>query len=79
MGMNPAKFFMLKNIWDRFSSNHPKFQKFLNAVVRSPIREGTILEVKIIYPDGESIASNIRVTKEDMELYAQMKDIASRE
>ncbi len=77
--MNPAKFFMLKGIWDRFSSNHPKFPRFLDAVMRSPIREGTILEIKMIHPDGETIASNIRVTEDDMELYRQMKEIASGE
>lgn len=77
--MNPAKFFLLKGIWDRFASNHPKFPKFLSAAMQSPIREGTILEVKMIHPDGETIASNLRVTKDDMELYDQMKEIASRE
>lgn len=75
--MNPAKFFLLKGIWDRFTSNHPKFPKFLEAAIRSPIREGTVLEVEIVHPDGESIASNIRVTGDDMELYRQIKDIVS--
>lgn len=75
--MNPAKFFALKGMWDKFASNHPKFPRFLEAAMRSPIREGTVLEVKIVHPDGESIASNIRVTPEDMELYRQMKEMAS--
>lgn len=77
--MDLAKFLMLKSIWDRFSSNHPKFPRFLGAAVKSPIREGTVLEVKIVHPDGESIASNIRVTEDDMELYRKLKELVSKQ
>ena len=78
MGLqNPASIFQMMNLWNKFKQNHPKFPKFLEAAIRSPIREGTVLEVKIVHPDGESIASNIRVTGDDMELYQQIKDIVS--
>ena len=60
--INPAKLFQIKNMWDRFTKNHPKFPKFLQAAAQASIGEGTVLEVKIIKPDGDSIASNIKLT-----------------
>ena len=73
--MDPMKFFRIKGIWDRFTANHPKFPRFLQAAGQSPIGEGTILEIKIIQPDGDEIAANIKVTEDDMELYREIKDM----
>ncbi len=74
--MNPAKIFQMKALWDRFTANHPKFPKFLEAAARSSIDEGTVLEVKIIKPNGDEIASNLRLTAEDMELFRELRDFS---
>lgn len=74
--MNPAKVFQIKNAWDRFTANHPKFPRFLQAAAQASIDEGTIIEIKITKPDGDSIASNVRLTAEDMELFRELKDLA---
>lgn len=75
--MNPAKLFQMKAAWDKFTANHPKFPKFLQAAAQASIGEGTIIEVKITKPDGNSIASNLKLTAEDMELFNELKDLAS--
>lgn len=46
----------------------PEISKVLQAAAQASIGEGTVLEVKIIKPDGDSIASNIKLTADDMEL-----------
>lgn len=74
--MNPAKIFQIKNAWDRFTRNHPKFPKFLQAAAQASIDEGTIIEVKITKPNGDSIASNVKLTADDMELFRELKDLS---
>lgn len=58
----------LKSAWDTFSSNHPKFQPFLNAVRDKGIVEGTMIDIAVHYPDGSSLKSGIKVRQSDLEL-----------
>jgi hypothetical protein len=73
--INPNMIFQMKNMWERFESNHPKFPKFLQAVGRECIEEGTVIEISVTRPDGENITSNIRLNKEDMELIQTMRKL----
>ena len=41
MGMNPAAIMKLMSAKNKFTSNHPKFSAFLNAVFSRGIEEGT--------------------------------------
>ena len=74
--MNPAKLFQIKNLWDRFTTNHPKFPKFLQAAYQASIDEGTVIEVKITKANGDSIASNVKLTAEDLELFREISELA---
>lgn len=74
--MNPAKLFQIKNAWDRFAANHPKFPRFLQAAAQASIDEGTVIEIKITKANGDSIASNVKLTEEDMELFRELKEIS---
>lgn len=71
--MNPKKFIQMKLMWDRFCTAHPKFLNFLQAVAREPIGEGTVIEVKLKRPDGDCIASNMKITESDVELFQELK------
>lgn len=71
--MNPMAFFQLKSAWDKFRQRHPKFPKFLKAVSRQGITEGTIIKIDVTTPDGKSFQSNLKVQREDLELLAQLK------
>lgn len=75
---NPSMIFEMKNMWDRFERNHPKLPKFLQVVGRECIQSGTVIEITVTKPDGETIASNIRLNEEDMELIAAMKNMAQK-
>lgn len=58
----------LKQTWDRFRANHPKFAAFLAAIKDRGVREGMIIELSVKYPDGSSMRTNLSVTGEDVEL-----------
>ena len=65
---------MLKimNAWNTFKQNHPKFPAFCNAVSKRGIREGSILEVTYISPEGEKLTTNIKVLPSDIELLREI-------
>ena len=73
--INPMKLLQIKNAWDQFQANHPKFPKFLSAVHQHGIQEGTIIEVKITTPEGEELTSNLKVKAEDIALFQEMKEL----
>lgn len=76
--INPASLFQMKALWDRFAANHPKFPKFLQALTASSIDEGTIIEIKITRANGDAIASNLKVTADDLELFQEIRNIAGQ-
>lgn len=77
MGMNPAQLFQYMNAWKKFTSNHPKFPKFLRAVTNDGITEGTIIEINVTTPEGKNYCSNLKITSSDLELLQQIKKSVS--
>lgn len=73
---NPAAILQLMNLWSRFQNNHPKFPKFLSAVARNGIKEGSIIEIKVTTAEGESFDSNLKINAEDMEMIEQIKTMS---
>ncbi len=76
MALNPMQLMGLKNDLERFKNNHPKFIQFIQAMAQSGVQEGTILECKVISPDGQEIQANIKITQEDLALFQKLKDMA---
>lgn len=74
--INPTAIFKIKAAWDRFSANHPKFLPFFGAVNRKGVTEGTIIEISVTTPDGETIATNVKITQEDLELFEEIKSLS---
>ncbi len=74
--LNPMKMMKLKKTWDSFTANHPKFPKFMEAVKNKGLQEGSIIEITVTTVSGETLSSNLRITASDMELVAELKDIA---
>ncbi len=73
--VNPAMIFKIKGIWDEFTGNHPKFPKFLQAAAGRPLEEGTVIELSILRPDGDLLASNVKLTASDIALIEQLKGL----
>ncbi len=74
--MNPAKLLKLKGAWDKFTNNHPKFPKFLEAVHGKAMMEGTVIEITVTTQSGETISSNLKLTGSDISLFSELKDLA---
>ena len=75
--VNPAMIFKIKSMWDEFTANHPKFPRFLQAAASQSLEEGTVIEMVIQRPDGETLASNIRLCASDLALLEQLKELGT--
>lgn len=73
---NPAAILQMINLWNRFQNNHPKFPRFLSAVSKSAIREGSIIEIKVTTAEGESFDSNLKINADDMEMIRQLREMS---
>ena len=67
MNANPMALLELKNRFDTFRVEHPKFLAFLHAMRDHAMTEGAVMEMKVTTPDGQEYVSNIRVTENDVE------------
>lgn len=76
MGLgNIGDLMKMKSAWDKFTRSHPRFPQFLYAVKQKGVPEGTILGVTVEYPNGEKIATNIKVTAEDLDLFDSLSKL----
>lgn len=64
----------LKGMWDQFTQRHPKFPAFLKAMTQGAVTEGSVIEITVTTADGRRISSNLKVTREDMELVEEVKN-----
>lgn len=65
----------LKGLWDRFTKNHPKFPNFIKEFRKRGIKEGSIIDLKITYPDNVEVEANIKVTSDDLAIIEELKSI----
>lgn len=72
--MNPIAMMRFKPLLEKFKDNHPKMPMFF-AAASDYIEEGSIMELNIQNSEGKSICTNIRVTKDDIELIEAMKEM----
>ena len=59
---------LLKQSWDTFKRNHPKFPDFLKAVKKRGISEGTEVLISVTYPDGQNLKAGLKLKQSDIEL-----------
>lgn len=74
MAFNPMKLMQLKSHWGKFSQGHPKFQGFLGAA-GNKIEEGSIIDIKITNPDGHTIETNLKMSKDDVAFIQAIKGL----
>lgn len=73
--MNPMALLSMKSALDKFQGNHPKFMQFLQVMMQNGLQEGTVLECKVITPEGKEIQANIKITEDDLELIEKLKEL----
>ncbi len=72
--MNPMALMKIKGMFDRFKGNHPKVPMFFQAAAQS-IDEGSIIEISVTTSAGKNLCTNMRVTRDDIELVKELKDM----
>ncbi|WP_019678655.1 hypothetical protein [Ruminococcus flavefaciens] len=72
--MNPLNALKLKSLFERFIANHPKLPMFFKAAM-GEVREGTIIEIKVISPENKTILSNLKICADDMSIVEELKEI----
>lgn len=63
----------LGGLWAKFNKNHPKFSPFIKALQKNGFVSDTIVDVKITYPDGNTIDSNLKLTEDDLKIFEELK------
>ncbi|MBR4085272.1 MAG: hypothetical protein IKK33_13425 [Lachnospiraceae bacterium] len=71
--MNPMAILSMKSALEKFQDNHPKFMQFITAIAENGLEEGTVLECKVITPEGKEIHANIKINQDDLELIDKIK------
>lgn len=74
--INPAALMKIMNAKNKFTENHPKFVAFLNAVFANGVEAGTVIEMTVTKPGEAPLTTNIKVQQSDLELLAQLKELA---
>ena len=74
--MNPAMMMKIMGAKNKFNQNHPKFMAFLNAAFTGGIEEGTVIEITVTKPGQGPLTSNLRVTRDDLELMESLKEMS---
>ena len=75
--VNPAMIFKIKSMWDEFTNQHPKLPRFFQAVASQPLEEGTVIEMIISRPGGDTLTSNVKLTASDLALLDQLKEMGT--
>lgn len=73
--MNPMTILSMKSALEKFQGNHPKFMQFITAMAQNGLEEGTVLECKVLTPEGKEIQANIRINQDDLELIEKIKEL----
>lgn len=63
----------LGGIWSKFCKDHPKFPQFVKAVQKNGIKVDTIIDLKITYPDGTVLDTNLKITERDLAALEELK------
>ena len=73
--MGPADMFKIVEMKNRFERNHPKILAFFQKEIASGIPEGTVLELTITKPGCDPVTANMRVTADDLEMLANLRNL----
>ncbi|MCR4717725.1 MAG: hypothetical protein K5656_11165 [Lachnospiraceae bacterium] len=72
---NPNTMFQMQRMWQTFTDEHPKFPAFLQAVSATKLNPGSIIEFNITTAEGQNIASNIKLTENDVKMIEELEEI----
>lgn len=71
----PQDILKLVAMKNRFEAAHPKFMAFAKNIARTGVQEGSVIEVKVTQPDGNSVTANMKVTADDVAMINELKTL----
>lgn len=77
MAMNPAMLLRIKQAARDFRERHPKLPKFIEYVSHNHLCEDAVLEIRVRTPAGEEVKTNLRLTREDVALIEDLRQLSS--
>lgn len=71
--MDFGMMFKMQGLFMKFTKNHPKFPAFLKAIQSNGLKVDTIIDIKISYPDGKTVDSNLKICQSDLDIIDELK------
>lgn len=75
---SPKQIMKLKERFGIFTQDHPKVLPFLQDAGANAIRENSIIEMRVISPEGRECKCNIRVNADDVQTMEMIKEIQKK-
>ena len=76
MAINPLMLLKMKNRLNIFQKDHPRVFPFFNMIKDHALEEGTVYELKVTTPDGQTYVTNIILNENDLESIRMMMNEA---
>ena len=67
MALNPIALLKMKERLGIFNEEHPRVRPFFHKIKEDGLPVGSVLELKVMLPDGKEQVTNIRLTENDLE------------
>ena len=72
--MNPVQLMKLKGNFVDFKKRHQMLTKFVKKIGGTK-EKGTVIEIAVTSPEGETAKTNMKVTQEDMSFFESIRKL----
>ncbi|MCI8306655.1 MAG: hypothetical protein HFH14_01270 [Lachnospiraceae bacterium] len=72
--MNPMQLMKLKGNFGDFKKRHQRLTKFVKKI-GGTMEDGTVIEIAVTSPAGETVKTNMKVTPEDMSFFESIRKL----
>ena len=73
--INPAKLIKYKRELSAFMERHPKFIRYLDAVKKDYVKEGSVVDITVTDPEGKGLHANLRLSPEDVRTLSEVQEL----
>lgn len=72
--MNPMQLMKLKGNFGDFKKRHQMLTKFVKKI-SGTMENGTVIEIAVTSPEGETVKTNMKVTPEDVSFFESIRKL----
>lgn len=76
--MNPFALMKIKGMLEQFQANHPRVPLFFRDAMQH-MEEGTVIEIQVTTKEGKNLCTNMKITRQDLELFEQLKSMSMQQ